>query len=450
MRYGKGRFRFYAILLAAVAVLACEAEGTGGDGEPFTLAHGGAAAGGSGGDGGDGGDGGSGGAAAGGSGWSGIGGGWSGIGGGWGGSGGASGGSMDFDDFCAGEKVDPEPVEIKVETRVPFEVLVPEPIAVYIMLDKSGSMNDEMPTKWDVAVKAINTFVNDPNSEFIDVALQYFPFPFGENCDGTLFAVPAVPMGPLPENAENISNSLANTSPGGYTPVEGALRGLTQFCIQYQARVSDKRCVGVLISDGRPTMCTENSGVLIDIAAYSYDEHDVRTFTVGMQGDTDFDLLDQIALFGGTDCTSNPDGTADPADGHYCDVRPGSGMTLLQAFEAIREFVTDLEWRTEYQTKISTKISACDWGIPNPPEGKTFDKNMVNVVFSSPEGDDLTIPYLKSDNDCEEVSYAWYYDDEDNPTKLIACPRTCDFITSVEGAMIDIQFGCETKLAAVE
>ncbi len=355
---------------------------------------------------------------------------------------------MDPGEVCAGKKVDPEPVEIQVETLVPYEVVVPQPIAVYIMLDKSGSMDDETPRKWDVAVDAINTFVNDPNSQFIDVALQYFSG--GGNCDGAFYSVPAVPMGPLPGNAVPISTSLAATSPGGNTPVEGALRGLTQFCIQYQAQVQDKKCVGVLISDGRPTTCNPDSNALVAISQDAYDLHDVRTFTVGMQGDIDFVLLDNIALWGGTDCTPNPDGTANPVDGHYCDVRPGSGMTLLQAFEAIREFVTTLEERTEYRTEITTKISACDWGIPVPPEGETFDQGKVNVVFSSPGEDDITIPRVLDESDCENVYDAWYYDDEDNPTKLVACERTCDFITSVEGAVIDIQFGCETEIAVVE
>ena len=421
-----------AFVAGALAV-ACSAETANRSGEPFTLGEAGARA-----DGSDGGgqNGGTGGEPSSG-----------GIGGGWSVSGGA-GRTMDPDDICAGKKVDPVPVPIQVKTLVPYEVVMPEPIAVYLMLDKSGSMDDEVPRKWDVAVKAINTFVTDPNSQFIDVALQFFS---GQgNCDGAFYSVPAVPIGPLPDAATLISASLTAISPGGNTPVEGALRGLTQFCIKYQAQVPDKKCVGVLISDGRPTACNTNSEALISIAEEAYHLHDVRTFTVGMQGDTDFDLLDNIALWGGTDCTPNPDGTANPLDGHYCDVRPGSGMTLLQAFEAIREFVTTLEERIDYRTEITTKISACDWGIPDPPEGQTFDKDMVNVVFSQPDEDDITIPRVDTESECENVFDGWYYDDPDDPTKLVACEQTCTFITSVEEAVIDIQFGCETEIAVVE
>lgn len=427
-------------LLAAMA-LACSAETTQGFDDPLTRADGGA------GNGSDGDNDGNGGGSSGS-----TGGGYSG-----GTSGGtaASGGSMDEEDICAGKKVDPEPVEIEVETLVPYEVVVPEPIAVYIMQDKSGSMNDENPRKWDVAVDAINTFVNDPDSAFINVAIQYFSGNGdwgggGTVCDGVVYSQPAVPMGPLPDNAPNISASLAATSPGGNTPLEGALRGLTQFCIQFQAQNPDVKCVGVLISDGRPTSCNQDSNTLVQIAMDAYAAYDVRTFTVGMQGDTDFTLLDNIAMWGGTDCTPNPDGTANPADGHYCDVRPGSGMTLLQAFEAIRSFVTTLEERTEYRTEVISKISECDWGIPDPPEGETFDKDMVNVIFSQPDEDDITIPRVGEESECADVMDGWYYDDPEEPTQLISCEQTCEFITSVEGAVIDIQFGCETEIAKLE
>jgi hypothetical protein len=437
MGYRVLRYCLMAGLLVSALGAACSAETTQGFDDPLARADGGA------GNGSDGDNDGNGGGSSGSTG--------GGYGGGTSGGTAASGGSMDEEDICAGKKVDPEPVEITVETLVPYEVVVPEPIAVYIMLDKTGSMDDRnTPTKWQVAVDAINTFVNDPDSAFINVALQYFSGNDQGLCDGVAWSTPAVPMGPLPDNAPNISASLAATSPGGNTPIEGALRGLTQFCTQFQAQNPDIKCVGVLISDGRPTSCNQDSQFLVDIAANAYANSDVRTFTVGMQGDTDFVLLDNIALWGGTDCTPNPDGTANPADGHYCDVRPGSGMTLLQAFEAIRSFVTTLEERTEYRTEVTSKISECEWGIPDPPEGETFDKDMVNVIFSQPDEDDITIPRVDSQEECADVSDGWYYDDPEEPTQLISCEQTCEFITSVEGAVIDIQFGCETEIAKLE
>jgi hypothetical protein len=35
----------------------------------------------------------------------------------------------------------------------------------------------------------------------------------------------------------------------------------------------------------------------------------------------------------------------------------------------------------------------------------------------------------------------WYYDNPQNPTKIIMCPTTCD---EVQGGKVTVVFGCET------
>jgi hypothetical protein len=55
---------------------------------------------------------------------------------------------------------------------------MPVPVDVYIMLDISGSMLTQTgggTTKWDAVKTAIGTFVNDPMSAGLGVAIQYFP-----------------------------------------------------------------------------------------------------------------------------------------------------------------------------------------------------------------------------------------------------------------------------------
>jgi hypothetical protein len=359
---------------------------------------------------------------------------------------GGSGGQPDAGSggTCIPFSVDPKPIEVATETQVPYQVMVPKPVAVYFMLDKSGSMDDTEGNppvrKWDTAVDAINTFVNDSNSEGINVALQYFS---GTGpCDGSVYDTPAVPMGPLPDNAANISTSLAATAPGGNTPTEGALRGLTQFCIGFQAANTDVPCVGVFITDGRPTACNEDSNALVTIAQDAYANNDVRTFTVGMQGDTDFVLLDNIAMWGGTDCTPNPDGTANPADGHYCDVRPDSGMTLLQAVEAIRDAVTVLEERTEYRTEIVYVTTECEWGIPDLPGDVDFDADRVYVIVTKSGQDDLLVRRVTGETKCDDSPDGWYYDDPADPTRIIACPQTCDMLEAMTGEAVSLIFDC--------
>ncbi len=383
------------------------------------------------------------------------------TGGGSGGTGGAAGGGLagsapnpleDGGIECFAEGVDPEPVQIEVEVQVPIDVPVPQPLAIYIMLDKSLSMNDPTvpggsTSKWSSAVSSINDFVQDPDSQHMEVALQYFPIG-GAQCNGSGYDTPAVPMGPLPGNATSISSSLDGTQPSDFTPFEGALRGVTSFCAQFQTQTEGVPCIAVLVSDGEPTQCVGsdlNFGPLAAIADDAYSNSNVRTFTVGMEG-ASLPLLEQVAQFGGTDCT---DGKASDTDGLFaCDLR--SGMTLLEALEAIREWMTRIDFETQYRPDIQLQLSKCDWGIPEPPEGETFDKTMVNVQFTEPGMDPVNIGKAPSEAGCSQVQDGWYYDNEDNPTTIIACPQTCEYITSVVDGRIDIQFGCETKLAPLE
>ena len=67
------------------------------------------------------------------------------------------------------------------------------PLDVYIMLDRSLSMNAATgagSTKWQAITSALESFVSDPNSEGIGVGIQYFPAnkpcTSDEQCDGGL------------------------------------------------------------------------------------------------------------------------------------------------------------------------------------------------------------------------------------------------------------------------
>ncbi|MBN1655374.1 MAG: VWA domain-containing protein [Deltaproteobacteria bacterium] len=350
--------------------------------------------------------------------------------------------SFDPKDICAGKKVDPVPVEIEVEVEIPYEVKEPAPIAIYLMVDRSLSMNDPSgdSTKWEIVKESVEAFLNDQESAFLDVGIQYFPLDT-DACDGVVYATPAVPVGRLPDNAGAITTSISSVERESLTPIEPALRGMTAFCAEFQAQNPEEKCVGVLISDGAPTYCSREASVLVGVARDAWDNSKVKTFAVGMEG-ADFSLLDQIAEFGGTDCT--PD---DSSDGFACDV--SSGMTLIQAFEAIRTSITRIETRTETTIKIETKIADCEWGLPDTPEtiageGEEFNQDKVNVVFYDPSKGEETIKKVPPGVDCDSVSGGWHYDDEDAPTKIVACPQTCDYITSVKGATIDIQLGCDT------
>ncbi len=92
---------------------------------------------------------------------------------------------------------------------------------------------------------------------------------------------------------------------------------------------------------------------------------------------------------------------------------------------------------------------SCEWAIPDPPRGEVFDKNKVNVEYRpGGGGTPVTILKVPTLEDCGD-SGGWYYDDEDEPTLVLACPATCDVLTADPAGQIGVLFGCETRYEEV-
>ncbi len=93
---------------------------------------------------------------------------------------------------------------------------------------------------------------------------------------------------------------------------------------------------------------------------------------------------------------------------------------------------------------IDTVTLACDWAIPPPPGDEAFDAGKTNVRLNL---DGAMEPLTKAPSaaDCADQQ-GWHYDDETNPTRVVACPATCTRIQAAQNANVDILFGCETVL----
>jgi hypothetical protein len=353
-------------------------------------------------------------------------------------------------DACAVVSKAAQQVEVQTQKEVQVKVEEYLPVAIYIMLDQSASMlipglvgSNPFALKWQVAYDSITAFINDPLSENIDVAIQYFPLG-ALACDASIYAKPDVPIGRLPAQASVISASLTAHSPfSDNTPVEPALSGATSFCASFKndtvKNPDHEDCAVIFITDGMPNGCNQDSNALASIAGDAFkNSPNVKTFAIGMSG-ADFNLLNLISQSGGTDCTPN-----DPAT-YACDV--SSGMTLLEALELIRQSITRIETHMETQTVVQTIALDCEWTIPEPPSGENFDRGTVNVEFS-PTGsqtDKQILGMIPTGRDCG-TDLGWHYDVPDAPTRIVACPETCKTIKSAQLATINIVLGCETQL----
>jgi hypothetical protein len=92
---------------------------------------------------------------------------------------------------------------------------------------------------------------------------------------------------------------------------------------------------------------------------------------------------------------------------------------------------------------------SCEWALPPPPAGETFDKDKVNVRYTPGSGTPIDYGKIPPGADCEDRD-GWTYDSEDAPTRVRVCPHTCDAIRAVPDGRMDIELGCATRLAQVD
>lgn len=85
----------------------------------------------------------------------------------------------------------------------------------------------------------------------------------------------------------------------------------------------------------------------------------------------------------------------------------------------------------------------CEWDIPAAPAGQAFDPGKLNVDFTDSAGATTPILHVPDVSVCGPQG-GWYYDNPQNPTKVLVCPATCDAIRSDKQGRIDVLFGCET------
>ncbi|MEB2313017.1 MAG: VWA domain-containing protein [Sorangiineae bacterium] len=357
------------------------------------------------------------------------GGGWTGTGGGSTGSGGfgalGSGGGGPVGDACALSHNDGKQ----------------SPLDMYIMLDRSGSMQGE---RWTAVTQALKDFVStSPATDGIGVGLQFFPLnppnvncpffkppcpagcvPFGptncfpdpnEGCDPNGYLPPKVPISLLPGARSALVTAIDGTSPNGGTPMMPALQSALQATTAYAAQHPDHKVIVVLATDGEPSGCDENVDHIAAVAAAGHNATpSVDTWAIGIGNIT---ALDAIAAAGGT-------GTAIVVDA------ASAGQQFLDAMMAIKG-----------------KALGCEFILPKPSGGAEIDPNQVNVLFTPTGGQQSYISHVTDLAACKGQE-GWYYDNDAAPTKVVLCPSSCTEVKSTNGeAAIDIALGCATHEA---
>lgn len=290
------------------------------------------------------------------------------------------------------------------------------PLAMFITLDKSGSMDSD--NKWENATAALKSFFGDAAAADLNVALRFFPEGncSDGDCDINACATPNVPLGtltadPAPADAQEAALVAAINAqgPNGGTPMSAALAGGVQFSANYLVQNPLHKAVVILVTDGEPSGCEENIAAIANIAASGFLD-DVITYTIGLAGSNEGDLA-QISMAGGG--SSFVIGNGD------------TQAELLAALQAIQG-----------------EQIACEIPIPVPTKGD-FDPTLVNVTFTSGDGAESPIGGVANAGACG-ADAGWYYDNPADPALIILCPASCDTVQGDDEGKLEVVLGCET------
>lgn len=295
-------------------------------------------------------------------------------------------------------------------------------LAMFVMLDKSGSMLDSVSggsTRWDTVKQALNQFFSSAEAAGIKVALNYFPLQAsgGTTCDSNYYYNPAVPMGVLPGTGGSqlnaLSNSMSANTPSGGTPTNVALGAALSYAADWKKTFPKDKAIVVLATDGQPGdgcgATLENSAAAA--AAGLSGNISVPTYVIGVGSSTG--NLDTIADAGGSSKAFI--------------VNDGNTSAFIEALK-----------------QIKLQAIACEFSLPTPPSGTVFNKDKVNFEYSPGGGQPKTLGNVANNGACDPDKGGWYYDDPQSPSKILLCPSSCTTLQADTAAKVNILLGCDT------
>ena len=319
-----------------------------------------------------------------------------------------------------------------------------QPIYMLILLDGSGSMNDE--SKWAAVVPALDYFIDDLNAQG-DPSFGVGLTIFSDVNDATNGAGPYpnidVPIAFMDDaQAKALHARLDGTSPKGPTPTLAVLNGqyprVEAFTPSAPLLPNGKKVV-VLMTDGVPYPDPDvQNGPCIRAAkdefARTSPAGPITTFAVGIGHFFPYDpsiydpeFLGDLAVAGGA-----------PNDGclphelldvtHMChfQITPaaaGSALTLehdlLAAFD-----------------KIRSKVTSCTLTLEKSDGGAAVDPSKVNVVFTGTNGVRTVLS--------EDPKDGWSYDDPNAPSQVILNGASCKALKSDPDGKLSVVLGCKS------
>ena len=92
---------------------------------------------------------------------------------------------------------------------------------------------------------------------------------------------------------------------------------------------------------------------------------------------------------------------------------------------------------------IRGAILDCDFPMPKATGGVEVEPALINVNYTPTGADKKRLVQVSGEASCANGD--WYYDDIQNPTRIILCKNTCDAVTADAMAGLEILLGCKTS-----
>lgn len=311
-------------------------------------------------------------------------------------------------------------------------------LALAFAFDVSGSMGKgdepyhDKSLKWDPIVAASKAFFDSDDIARVSASLVFFPTEDEDDrCDAESYADPDVPLTQLPSS--EFSDAIDAVTPEseddwrGGTPTLAVIQATVDYVQALRAAGSTARHAIVLVTDGTPQGCDDEDDSVDAVAeAVAAASADIPTYVIGVANPVtdeepeppdNVSSLNQIAQSGGTESAFLID--------------TGNATDTIAKFSEIIQ-------------SIRSQGLSCEVDIPPPPNGMTFDQDMVNVS--------LTI-----DNEPHPLGYsalcsepeAWHFDDEAAPSRIVLCDDTCALTKSAAEPSLQVEFGCERRTGMV-
>lgn len=253
---------------------------------------------------------------------------------------------------------------------------------IYMMVDDSSVMV----LWWQDTLSAISSFLMDPNSAGIGIGLQFF----GTSCDAASYAVPLVPIAPLPDNVMQLQQAFP-IIPADKNATLPAMQGAVMYAKGWAKENPDRDVAVLLLTSGLPKDCDSTVDNVAQVARdANAQQPSIPTYVVvfGAIG-----AINVLASAGGT--------------GDALMVAPGSAIELQQALNNVR-----------------AAARSCTFALPEKLQ-LDLRANRLDIDHVHSDGAIAPIPLLPDRASCDGQPAGYYPDDPHNPTSIVLCPEGC-------------------------